>query len=98
MKITSIVNHKGGVAKTTSVQNISAGLAAKGKKVLMIDLDPQTNLTKGFGIFKVDKSIYHAFHGKCDLPVLEVKKNLYIVPSPIDFSGIEIKISNKMFR
>ncbi len=98
MRITSIVNHKGGVAKTTSVQNISAGLAAKGKKVLMIDLDPQANLTKGFGIFKVDKSIYNAFHGKCDLPIQEVKKNLYIVPSHIDFSGIEIEISNKMFR
>ena len=98
MKITSVINHKGGVAKTTSVQNISAGLATKGKKVLMIDLDPQANLTKGFGIFKADQSIYHAFHGKCDLPIQEVQKNLYIVPSHIDFSGIEIEISTKMFR
>jgi len=98
MKTIAIINHKGGVAKTTSVQNISAGLASKGNKVLMIDLDPQANLTKGFGIFKVEKSIYHSFSKGTELPIQEVKKNLWIVPSSIDFAGIEIEISNKMFR
>jgi chromosome partitioning protein len=105
MKTIGIINHKGGVAKTTSVQNISAGLAAKGKRVLMIDLDPQANLTKGFGIFKVDQNIYHSFSKNIDLPILqvknnrgEVKENLFIVPSSINFSGIEIEISNKLAR
>lgn len=98
MKIFSIINHKGGVAKTTSVQNIAAGLAEKKSRVLMVDLDPQANLTKGFGIFKVEKNIYHSFSKNIDLPILEVKKNLSIVPSSIDFAGIEIEISNKLAR
>ena len=52
MKIISVVNQKGGVAKTTSSQNIAKGLTELGKKVLLIDLDPQGNLTSGFGIDK----------------------------------------------
>jgi chromosome partitioning protein len=98
MNTIALINHKGGVAKTTSVQNISAGLALKGNKILMVDLDPQANLTKGFGIFKVDHSIYHSFSKDLALPIQEVKKNLFIVPSSIDFAGIEVEISNKLAR
>ncbi|NJK95887.1 MAG: AAA family ATPase [Bacteroidales bacterium] len=98
MKIYSIINHKGGVAKTTSVQNIAAGLAEKKQRVLMIDLDPQANLTKGFGIFKAEINIYHSFSENVDLPIIEIKKNLSIVPSSIDFAGAEIEISKKLAR
>jgi len=60
MRVISILNQKGGVAKTTSVQNISAGLARAGKKVLVVDFDPQGNLTSGFGIDKrnLDYTVY----------------------------------------
>lgn len=99
MKTIAIINYKGGVAKTTSVQNIGAGLALKGKKVLMVDLDGQANLTKGFGLLDVEaeESIYHAFIGKRDLPILEIKKNLFIVPSHIDFCNIEAELASNPF-
>jgi chromosome partitioning protein len=98
MKTIAIVNHKGGVAKTTSVQNISAGMAAKGKKILMIDLDPQANLTKGFGIFNAEKTIYNSFRKGEALPIQQIKKNLFLVPSSQDFGAVEVELASEMGR
>ena len=66
MKIISILNQKGGVAKTTSTQNIAAGLHGLGKKVLAIDFDPQGNLTSGFGLDKrnLDYTVYDLLKAK----------------------------------
>ena len=66
-KVVSFSNQKGGVGKTTSCVNISAQIANKGKKVLMIDMDPQGNATSGFGIDKNDleNTIYDLFIGEC---------------------------------
>ena len=98
MKKIVIANHKGGVGKTTSSINISAGLAKKGKNVLIIDTDPQSNLTESFGIFDPVKDLYHSFSKGDPLPIINVKKNLSIVPNSLNFSGIELEIAGRMPR
>lgn len=100
MRTIAVLNHKGGVAKTTTVQNMSAGIALSGIKVLMIDLDPQANLTKGFGLFNIrsQNSIYPAFLGKSDLQFLEVRENLFLAPSHLDFAACESELASNDFR
>jgi chromosome partitioning protein len=98
MKKIVIANHKGGVGKTTSSINISAGLAKKGKNVLIIDTDPQSNLTESFGIFDPIKDLYLSFSKGEPLPIINVKKNLSIVPNSLNFSGIELEIAGRMPR
>lgn len=101
MKVIAVVNQKGGVAKTTSTQNIGVGLAKLGKKVLLIDFDPQGNLTSGFGIDKRDLNytIYdilktRAFPGpeiSVDKVLIE-KNNISILPTNIKMSKINIEL------
>jgi chromosome partitioning protein len=98
MKKIVIANHKGGVGKTTSSINISAGLAKKGKNVLIIDTDPQSNLTESFGVFDPVKDLYLSFSKGEPLPIINVKKNLSIVPNSLNFSGIELEIAGRMPR
>ncbi len=97
-KIIAISNHKGGVGKTTSTVNIGAGVALKGKKVLLIDLDPQANLTQCLGLIEPEKTIYGALRGEYDLPVIEVNNNLFLTPSTLDLASIEIELSTKIAR
>lgn len=89
MKIYSICNHKGGVGKTTTTLCLGAGLARMGKRVLLIDLDPQTNLSQGLGIQESESSIYEAMSGKCKLRPVEVVENLSLIPSSHDLRRIE---------
>lgn len=96
--IISISNHKGGVGKTTSTLNIGAGLALQGKKVLIIDLDPQANLTQSLGIENAEKTIYGALRDEHDLIPLEVSSNLFLIPSTLDLSGAEIELSAEAGR
>lgn len=96
-KVVSFSNQKGGVGKTTSCVNISAQIANKGKKVLMIDMDPQGNATSGLGIqkSKIKKTIYDVIIGKCDIKDSIIKtnfKNLSVVPANIDLAGAEIEL------
>ena len=96
-KVVSFSNQKGGVGKTTSCVNISAQIANKGKKVLMIDMDPQGNATSGLGIqkSKIKKTIYDVIIGKCDIKDAIIKsnfKNLWVVPANIDLAGAEIEL------
>lgn len=98
MKKIALVNHKGGVGKTTSAVNIAAGLAATGKKTLLVDTDPQSNATAALGFFDLEKSIYDAFSKDEPLPILVYNKNLHVVPSSLDFAGIEIEISTRLAR
>lgn len=99
MSITiAISNHKGGVGKTTSTVNIGAGLAMAGKKVLLIDMDPQANLTQSYGITKSEVSIYEVLTGEAEpIPVI-VFENLDVLPSTLDLSGAEMELSNEAGR
>jgi len=94
----AVSNHKGGVGKTTSVVNIGAGLAILKKKVLLIDLDPQANLSQSFGITKSDVTIYETLKGESELVPVPVLKNLDIVPSTLDLSGAEMELSSEAGR
>jgi len=98
-QIISVINHKGGVGKTTSVANIGAGLQAMGKRVLMIDIDPQANLTRHFGLQKTsDKTVYGALGRDYALPTLSVKDGLDISPSHQDLVGWEKLVSDEPGR
>ena len=97
-KIIACSNHKGGVGKTTSVVNIGAGLAKLKKKTLLIDLDPQANLTQSYGINKPEFTIYEALKGEHGLDPITVDKYLDIVASTLDLSGAEMELSSEAGR
>lgn len=94
VQVITVLNHKGGVGKTTSSVNIGAGLSIKGKKVLLIDLDPQANLTLHFSL-PIDKTpnVYEALRGESILPITEVKENLDVVTSSLDLTAAESELS-----
>ena len=97
-KIIAFANHKGGVSKTTSVANIGAILSQGGKKVLLIDLDAQANLTDYFLKERPEESIYNALVDETPLPIVQIGKGLSIVPSSLDMVGLETKIADNIDR
>lgn len=91
--IYAVSNHKGGVGKTTSTINIGAALALKKKKVLLVDLDPQANLTQSLGVNKAEITIYDNLRGEKLVSPIECRNNLYVIPSSLDLSAAEIDLS-----
>ncbi len=96
-KIIAVANQKGGVGKTTTAINLSAALAEKGKKVLVVDIDPQGNTTSGFGIEKneLENTVYELMLGECsvkDCMIEDVIPNLSIIPSNVNLAAAEIEL------
>ena len=96
-KTIAVANQKGGVGKTTTSINLSACLAEIGKKVLVVDTDPQGNTTSGFGIDKnnLDYTIYELMLGECtisDCVIKNVFENISVVPSNVNLAAVEIEL------
>lgn len=102
-KIIAVINQKGGVGKTTTAVNLAAGIGNLGKKVLVVDADPQGNTTTGFGIGKRDVSfssydlLTAGAHAKDAITATEFK-NVSVIPANMDLAGAEVELINMQKR
>ncbi len=96
-KIIAITNQKGGVGKTTTSINLAAAIAETGKRVLVVDMDPQGNTTSGFGVDKneVDNTIYELILEECtaqECVIRDVAQNVSLIPANVNLAGIEVEL------
>ena len=102
MRIIAIVNQKGGVGKTTTTCNLGAGLAHRGKRVLLVDLDAQAHLTFHLGIDNTQTpvTVYDLMTGRCAMGEVIVARSdrLHVAPSHIDLAGAEVELVSRVAR
>ncbi len=96
-RVIAIANQKGGVGKTTTAINLSTGLAAIGRKVLMVDLDPQGNASTGLGIDRTNRRVssYDVLMGGASVADAQLETSipgLYLIPSTVDLTGAELEL------
>lgn len=91
-KIISLINHKGGVGKTTTTLNLGKALSITGKKVLIVDIDPQANLSQSVGIENPETSIYEVLCEEVSPQIHQVSKNFDILPSELSLSTAEAQL------
>jgi chromosome partitioning protein len=97
----ALINQKGGVGKTTSTINLGAGLKQLGFKVLLIDMDPQANLSYSLGIqaHALDCTVYDVLKGEVDYTAaLQTVEGVDVLPSTLDLAGFDLEYSSKMGR
>jgi len=102
-KVLAVVNQKGGVGKSTTAVNLSAALGEAGKKILLVDMDPQGNATSGFGLSKTDREtcIYDALLGEAgfeDMTVAHADFPIDVIPATIQLAGAEVELVTAMSR
>lgn len=93
-RVTAVVNHKGGVGKTTTTACLGAALARQNFRVLLIDLDPQSNLSQILGIEEPETSVADTILSNDPLPVLRIVDNLHLVPSSLELADKEMDLNN----
>ncbi|EHM10894.1 ATPase involved in chromosome partitioning [Thermanaerovibrio velox DSM 12556] len=103
MSVLALTNQKGGVGKTSSCVNLAAAIAMQGKRVLMVDMDPQGNATSGIGIDRssLSRNVYELLLGDAqfdDVVVPANIENLWVLPATIDLAGAEIELSSAISR
>lgn len=96
-RIIAVANQKGGVGKTTTAVNLAAALGERGKKVLVLDMDPQGNTTGGFGVdkTKAENTIYELLLGECsamEAVNMGVTENVDLIPSNVNLAGAEVEL------
>ena len=95
-KIISMVNHKGGVGKTTSTINLGKALAISGFKVLLVDFDSQGNTSQCFGVYTPEEQVIDAILDNKELPIIEIAENFYLSPSNIKMAYRETDLVNSI--
>jgi chromosome partitioning protein len=91
-KVISVVNHKGGVGKTTSTINVGKGLHKLGYKVLLIDMDPQGNLSQSLGIEEINKQVVHALLNNEPLPIYPITEGYDLSPSDLELAYADLEL------